>query len=73
LFPDYFEGKNKFDIKKKEFFEKLKELKEKNKEDQKVEKNLNQKETILKIFNLYNNFSLNKKDNKNIEEINLEF
>ena len=73
LFPNYFDEENKFTIKKKEFFEKLKEFKEKNKENQKVEKNLNQKETILKIFNLYNNFSLNKKDNKNIEEINLEF
>ena len=73
LFPNYFDEENKFTIKKKEFFEKLKDFKEKNKENQKVEKNLNQKETILKIFNLYNNFSLNKKDNKNIEEINLEF
>ena len=73
MFPNYFDEENKFSIKKKEFFEKLNELKKKNKEDQKVEKNLNQKETILKIFNLYNNFSLDKKDNKNIEEINLEF
>ena len=71
LFPNYLKGENKFNLKKKEFFEKLKELKEKNK-DQKIEKNLNQKETILKIFNLYNNFSINKKDNKNKEEINLD-
>jgi lariat debranching enzyme len=73
-FPNYLKNEIKFGIQKQEFYGKLKQYKEKNKENKKIERKVNQKEIINKIFNLYNNlFSINKKENKNIEEINIDF